>query len=163
MTTKCPRCIATNGKAHSFEMIGYLRDGQTHIYYTSVADATEADDSPESVSYYLHHFEETKPHKWIWIFDCKGMQTKDLIKSGMSKKLSDTVQNTYHNTLLHVYIINPTMAIRALLTFLHPFLLKETRNKIHVCSLGLIDTINKLETAGVPGTEIKGITQKLLK
>jgi dTDP-4-amino-4,6-dideoxygalactose transaminase len=38
----------------------------------------------------MAHFEETRPNKWIWIFDCQGMKTKDLIKSGVAKKLAES-------------------------------------------------------------------------
>jgi hypothetical protein len=154
--TSCIKCI--HKKIHSFEFIGHLRDNKTRIYYTNPSD-----NPPEEIIYYLHHFEETKPYPWIWILNCDGVVTKDLLNSKIVKQLTDLSKNTTYETLLHVFVINPSSTIKTLLTILNPFLLKETRNKIHLCSLGLIDTINKLESIGIPGNEIKGITKKLLK
>jgi hypothetical protein len=157
----CPRCATTNGKAHSFEKIGTLKDNKTNLFYTCPGMAEEQDDSPEAVSYYLAHFETTRPNPWIWMFDCRGIKSKDLIRSGMAKKLAEVVQKTYFDTLLGVYIVNPSMTIKTLLAFLSPFLRKETKAKIHLCSLGLIDTINKLEIAGVQRNDLHTITKKL--
>jgi hypothetical protein len=158
----CSRCQETNGRAHSFEKIGVLKDNKTTVYYTNPALAEEEDDSPEAVQYYLAHFESTRPNSWIWLFNCKGMKTKDLIKSGMAKKLAETVQKTYFDTLLGIYIINPTFSIKTLITFLSPFLRKETKARIHLCSLGLIDTMNKLESAGVQNAELNVLTKRLI-
>lgn len=158
----CPRCLETNGKAHNFEKIGVLKDSNTNIFYTCPGLAQDQDDSPEAVSYYLAHFETTKPNPWIWIFDCRGIKSKDLIKSGMAKKLAETIQKSYFDTLLGVYIVNPTITIKALLTFLSPFLCKETKAKLHICSLGLIDTMNKLERVGVQKLDITTLTKKLI-
>jgi hypothetical protein len=138
-----------------------LNDGKTGVFYTCPAQASEADDSPEAVTYYLTHFEATKPNPWIWIFDCKGMKVRDLIKSGVGKKLAETVQKTYFDTLLGIYIVQPNWAMKALITFLKPFLRKETFARIHMCSLGLIDTVNTLERAGLPKYELSSLTKKL--
>ena len=154
----CIKCTEKNQKIHSFEFIGHLRDDKTRIYYTNPSD-----NPPEEIIYYLHHFEETKPHPWVWILDCSEVNTKELLNSKIIKQLTDLSKTTSYDTLLHVFVINPSTTIKTLLTILNPFLLKETRNKIHLCSLGLIDTINKLESIGLPGTEIKSLTKKLLK
>lgn len=159
--TSCPRCQATGGKAHSFEKVGMLQDGKTLVFYTCPAQATEAEDSPEAVQYYLTHLEATRPHPWIWIFDCKGMKAKDLIQSGMGRHLADTVQKTYFDTLLGIYIVHPSWAMKTLIRFLKPFLRKETYARIHLCSLGLIDTVNTLERAGIPRYEMANLTKKL--
>ena len=152
----CIKCRVE--KIHSFEFIGHLRDDKTRIYYTNPSD-----NPPEEIIYYLHHFEDTKPHPWVWILDCSEVNTKELLNSKIIKQLTDLSKTTSYDTLLHVFVINPSTTIKTLLTILNPFLLKETRNKIHLCSLGLIDTINKLESIGLPGTEIKSLTKKLLK
>lgn len=161
MASTCTRCQTTGGKAHSFERIGCLTDGKTNVFYTAPANAMEEDDSPEAVTYYLAHFEETRPNTWIWVFNCKGMKTRDLIKSGIGRKLAEVVQQTYFDTLLGIYIVNPSWAMKALIAFLKPFLRKETYQRIHVCSLGLIDTVNTLERVGLPRTDMVTLTKKL--
>jgi hypothetical protein len=158
--TCCPRC-KENSKAHSFEKLGTLRDGVTNVFYTNPALATEPDDSPEAYQYYMAHFQDTEPHPWIWIFDCKGMKTKDLTQSRLAKKLMDGIQTKYKDSLRGIFIINPVWCITSLFTVIKPFLHKEAKSKVHICSLGLIDTINKLETAGVHSTTLQKLTVRL--
>jgi hypothetical protein len=157
----CPRCELTGGRAHSFEKIGTLNDSKTNLFYTCPSLAEEQDDSPEAVQYYLAHFESTRPNPWIWVFDCKGMKSKDLIKSGIGKKFVEAVQKNYYETLMGVYILNPNIAVKTLLTFVSPFLRKETKAKIHLCSLGPIDTINTFERLGVQRPALNVLTKRL--
>ena len=161
--TKCQRCQATNGRAHSFQKVATLEASSTNIFYTAPALAEEAEDSPEALQHYLAHFEDTKPTSWVWIFDCKGMVSKDLVKSGMGKRLAEIVQANYFDTLLGVYIVNPTWAMKTLLAFLMPFLRKDTRAKLHVCSLGPLDTVQRIQSLGVKGNEINSITRLLTR
>ncbi len=158
--TKCPRCKETGGRAHSFEHIGHLRDAKTHIFYTSLAEATDPEDSPDTLQGYLYHMNETRPHPWIWILDCRGMKTKDLLQGSLAKQLADVVQHVNIETLVSVFILQPTWAMNALIQFIKPFLYKETRQRIQMCNLGLIDTINRLENAGVARTELSTLTKK---
>jgi hypothetical protein len=162
LQTKCPRCQATNGRAHSFQKVATLTSS-TNLFYTAPALAEEADDSPDALPYYLAHIEDTRPNPWIWIFDCKGMLSKDLLKNGMGKRLSEVVQTNTFDTLVAVYIVNPTWTIKTLLTFLHPFLRKEMRAKLHVCSLGPLDTLQRIQSLGVKEGEIHSITRLLTR
>jgi hypothetical protein len=162
MNSPCERCRITNGKAHSFIKMGTLKNSETNIFYTAPSKCLEPEDSPEAIAYYMAHFEETRPNKWIWIFDCQGMKTKDLIKSGVAKKLAELVQKTYFDTLQSIYIVNPTWQIKTLLTFLTPFLLKETRSRIHLCSNGILDTIHKLESIGLTGSCLASLSQQIM-
>lgn len=157
----CERCIFTNGKAHSFEKIGSIESKKINIFYTRPSLAQEQDDSPSALTYYLQHFEETRPHHWIWIFDCQGMKSKDLIQSGLGKQLAQTVQQTYFDTLDGIFILNPNWAIKALLAFIKPFLRKETLSKIHLCSNGNLDAIHKIQTFGVSPSDISTLTRKI--
>lgn len=159
--TQCPRCKETGGRAHSFELVGTLRDNTTHIFYTSLGESTEPEDSPDTLAGYLFHMHETRPHPWLWIVDCRGMKSKDLLRSGLTKTLTEVIQYTNIETLLGVYILHPTMAMNAVIQCIKPFLYKETRQRIHVCNLGLIDTVNRLESAGVTRNTMVKITQKL--
>ncbi len=156
--THCQRCQLTNNKAHSFEKLGTLRDGVTNIFYTN---PLEPDDSPDAYQYYMAHFQETEPNPWIWIFDCKGMKTKDLTQSKLARILIEGIQSKYKDTLRGIFIINPVWCITSLFTVMKPFIHKEAKSKIHICSLGLIDTINKLENAGVHSTTLQKLTIRL--
>lgn len=161
-STQCSRCKETGGRAHSFEHIGQLRDGKTHIFYTSLANAVDPEDSPDTLLGYLYHMNETRPHPWIWLLDCRGMKTKDLVHGSMAKQLSEVVQHVNIETLSSVFILHPTWAMNALVQFIKPFLYKETRQRIHICNLGLIDTINRLENAGIQRSELSILTKKCL-
>jgi hypothetical protein len=161
--TFCSRCKATNNKAHSFEKLGTLRDGITNIFYTCPALATEPDDSPEAFQYYMAHFQETEPQPWIWIFDCKGIKTKDLTQSKLARKLIDAIQTKYKDSLKGIFIINPIWCITSFFTVVKPFLHKDAKSKVHMCSLGLIDTINKLENMGVHSNALQKITIHLTR
>ncbi len=154
----CPRC-KENNKAHSFEKLGTLRDGVTNIFYTNPSQATEPDDSPDAFQYYMAHFQETEPHPWIWIFDCEGMKAKDLTKSTLARKLTEAVQQKYKDSLRGIFVINPIWSITSLFTVIKPFLHKEAKARVHICSLGLIDTINKLENVGVYSHALQKLTK----
>ncbi len=159
--TSCPRCTATGGRAHSFEWIGHLRDGTSNIFYTSLADATDPEDSPDTLTGYIHHMKEVQHTPWIWILDCRDMKSKDLLRTGFVKQLTDVVHHVYFETLHAVYILHPTMTMNALIQCIKPFLYKETRKRIHLCNMGLIDTMNRLENAGIPRSEMTVITKKI--
>ncbi len=171
--TTCPRCIETNGKAHSFHHVGICSDSLTHIYYTAPSKCTEPDDTPEAIDYYLLHLQDTKDKKWIWIFDCQNMNSKDLFKSprveggilptfsGIVKKFSKMVEEVYFDSLMDVYIIQPTTSIKAIWTFIKPFLAKETCKRIHFCSDGILDVVLTLEKRGVKRQELTSLTQNL--
>ena len=159
--SSCPRCAATNGRAHSFERLGVLSDSRTQLYYSCPAMQEEDDNTPEAIQYYVAHFESTRPHPWVWVFNCKGMRAADLIRSGLARKMAETAQQPHFDTLREVYIVNPTTTMRALLAFLSPFLKKEMRARIKVCTLGPIDTIHTLERIGVQPSELTAITRKL--
>jgi hypothetical protein len=159
--TTCPRCLSTNGKAHSFHHVGNCTDNQTHIYYTSPSKCTEPDDTPEAIDYYLLHLQDTKDKKWIWIFDCQNMSSKDLFKTGVAKKFSKMVEEVYFDSLMDVYVVHPTASIKAIWTFIKPFLAKETCKRIHFCSDGLLDTVLTLEKRGVKRHELTSLTQNL--
>jgi hypothetical protein len=159
--TQCPRCKETGGRAHSFELVGCLRDNTTNIFYTSLGESTDPEDSPDTLAGYLFHMHETRPSSWIWVLDCRGMKSKDLLRTGLIKSLTDVVQSTNIETLRGVYILHPTIAMNAVIQCIKPFLYKETRQRIHLCNMGLIDTVNRLELAGVTRPAMIKITQKL--
>ena len=157
--TLCQKCQTSPKPAHSFEKLGTLLDGKTAVFYT--AARYDADDSPEAIQYYLQHFQETRPNPWIWIYDCKGMVSKDLVQSSSGKQMAEIVQRDYGDTLLGVYIVNPNWAIKALVQFLLPFMKKEIRQRVHMCSLGILDTVQKLEKAGVQQQQILTLSKRI--
>jgi hypothetical protein len=90
------------------------------------------------------------------------MKVKDLTKSTLARKLTEAVQHKYKDTLRGIYVINPIWSITSLFTVIKPFLHKEAKARVHICSLGLIDTINKLENVGVYSHALQKLTKCIL-
>ena len=141
----CKLCEESGGTAHSFQKLGTLNDGQTNIFYTSPRRALIKKDTPEN---------DTLPNPWIWIFDAKGMKTNDFISNGSGKKVIDIMQEIYGKTLKCAYIVNPTTPMRMFLGIMRPFMKKETNARVYMCSLGLIEMVNKLQEVGINAAEL---------
>ena len=150
----CKKCLVK--PVHSFSKIGTLGDGASALYYTKPSIAQE-DDSPDNMTDFFEHFEDTRPNPWFWIFDCKDMKSKDFISNGSGIKMAGVLQTSHYETLKGVFIINPTMTMRVFLGIIRPFLKKETNSKIHMCSLGLINTVDKLQKIGTSQKDIQFI------
>ena len=150
----CKLCAESGGTAHSFKKLGTLQDGQTNIFYTSPRRALIKKDTPENVDDYIEHLKDTSPNPWIWIFDAKDMKTSDFISNGSGKKVIDVIQETYSKTLKCVYIVNPTTPMRMFLGLMRPFMKKESNDRLYMCSLGLIEMVNKLQEVGINATEL---------
>jgi len=116
-------------------------------------------DSPENVDYYIEHLKDTLPDPWIWIFDAKDMTSSDYVSNGSGKKMINIMESEYYKTLRCVYVVNPTTTMRMFLGVMRPFLKKETNSHIYMCSLGLIEVIEKLQGVGVTGGDLATIMQ----
>ena len=150
----CKLCAESGGTAHSFKKLGTLQDGQTNIFYTSPRRALIKKDTPENVDDYIEHLKDTSPNPWIWIFDAKDMKTNDFISNGSGKKVIEVIQEKYSKTLKCVYIVNPTTPMRIFLGLMRPFMNKETNARVYMCSLGLIEMVNKLQEVRINGAEL---------
>jgi hypothetical protein len=157
----CPRCAETGGRAHSFETIGTLSDGKTAIIYSRPSLGTEPEDAPDNIYYYTLHFASTQPNPWIWILDFRGSKVADFLKSGIGPNLRQAIQANQFNNLSGLFIVNPSWAFKAVLAFIKPLLKKETFAKIHLCSLGPIDIIHRIEHLGIGRPELHVITRKI--
>ena len=150
----CKLCAESGGTAHSFQKLGTLQDGQTNIFYTSPRRALIKKDTPDNVDNYIEHLKDTSPNPWIWIFDAKDMKTNDFISNGSGKKVINVMQETYGKTLKCVYIVNPTTPMRIFLGLMRPFMQKEMNARVYMCSLGLIEMVNKLQEVGINGADL---------
>jgi len=132
-----------------------LEDG-TLVIYTAPSKSKE--DTSRSVLHYIDHFEDTKPNKWFWILDCKDMKSMNLLtKYNIDLSIVNLIQTTYADTLLKIYIINPTWAIRLLINFIMPFF-SSTLHRRLVC-IEEIDTISILKAAGISDKTITKILE----
>lgn len=64
------------------------------------------------------------------------------------------MQETYGKTLKCVYIVNPTTPMRIFLGLMRPFMQKEMNARVYMCSLGLIEMVNKLQEVGINGADL---------
>ena len=158
----CKKCIENGGKSHSFDKIGILNDGITHIYYTSPIRAEEVKSPDDELDLFGEHLKDTLPNKWIWIFDSKGMKARDFISGSSGKKMVELIQEKYQDKLIGVYIVNPTSILKLFLNLINPFIKNDIKSRVHTCSLGLIDTVNKLQNAGVSTKDLH-VIMKLIQ
>jgi len=155
----CKVCAEKGITAHSFQKLGTLNDGKTNIFYTSPRRAVIQKDTPANVDNYIEHLKDTLPGPWIWIFDAKDMKSNDFISNGSGKKILDILQTDYYNTLKCVYIVNPTTPMRMFLGIMRPFMKKETNERVYMCSLGLIEMVDKLQKVGINAPELSTVVK----
>jgi len=151
----CRKCLE-GIPVHSFDKLGVMSDGKTTLYYTKPSIAVE-DHSPDNVADFISHFEDTRPNNWFWIFDCKGMKSKDFISNGSGRKMTEILQTPHYSTLSGVFIVNATMTMKVFLGIIKPFLKRETTAKIHLCSSGLISFADKLQSIGSAQKDIQKV------
>ena len=156
----CKLCAEIPG-THSFQKLSKLKDGKTNIFYTAPRRAKSIKDTPENVDFYIEHLKDTLPDPWIWIFDAKDMTTKDFISNGSGQKMIGVIESDSYKSLKCVYIMNPTTTMRMFLGIMRPFMKKETNARFYMCSLGLIEAIDKLQGAGVQGGDLATIIKLL--
>jgi hypothetical protein len=148
--------------AHSFERIGTLADGKTSIFYSSPRRIKLCNESPEQyIKNISEHLKESLPNPWIWIFDGKDMPPGSMVGASTGRRIADIIQNEYATTLQIIYVVNPTTPMRLLLGAIRPFLKKEANARIYMCSLGLIEVVNKLQGAGVTKDDLARIMKLL--
>ena len=158
-----PCSICPQSKIHSFERIGTLADGKTNIFYSSPRRIQISNEPPEQyIKNISEHLKESLPNPWIWIFDGKDMPAGSMISASTGRRIADIVQNEYATTLQKIYVVNPTTPMRLFLGVLRPFLKKEANDRIYMCSLGLVEVINKLQEVGVTKDDL-AIIMRLLQ
>jgi hypothetical protein len=116
----CPQC-AGNPKAHSFIQFGESPNG-TKFWYTGAGKAEELVDTPIKFSYFKKHMDEARGSHWIWVFDCSGSVTRNESSFQFMTKLVGTLSNEHSDRLQGIYILHPTLWIRAAVALLTPFI-----------------------------------------
>lgn len=116
----CPQC-EKNPKSHSFLLFGEAPNG-VRFWYTGAGKAEEAVDTPVKFGYFKKHMDQAKQTKWVWVFDCAGMVTRQETSVDFMKNLVGTLSSEHASLLQGIWVINPTMWIRAAIVLLSPFL-----------------------------------------
>lgn len=124
----CPQC-ALNRRAHSFIKFGQKQD--IGYWYTAAGRGEELVNTPEKFGYFRLHMNEAKQDAhWIWIFDCGGMTTRHFTSIDFMKRLVGSLSNEHADLLNEIWIVNPTMLMRAAVAILSPFMNSKLVSKI---------------------------------
>ena len=126
---RCEKC-KINPSHHNFKSLGQLHDG-THVVYSCPAAAIENRLTKESFPDYIAHLEEASQTNWIWIVDCKGIQSKNIPTLEMLKQMCELLQTRYIHKIHAVYFIQMDWQIHMVLNLVQPFLKLATKKKIH--------------------------------
>ena len=129
-----------------FEKVSTLQNGMP-VFYTNTHGG-------QNMETFIENFKEAGD-SWIWIVDCKGMKTRDF---GHGKGAADILQNS---GIEKFFLVNPTLPVKLFSTLVWPFLKAETKKKIHICSSGLIHTMETLEKIGMNKKDLMNIIQRI--
>lgn len=146
---------------HSFEKIGSFHNN--HIFYTSyksVKDYTNANAISEHISEVLSGI---SGESWVWIMDCKYMQTKHLMQLGVSLKLLKLLREKYGVSLKAMYLLNSGTILQTAMITLSPFMNKEFKESIHKLAgtpLELYELFTK--KYGFSGAEIESVMRRII-
>lgn len=127
----CPRC-QKNPQYHSFQYLGILKTGE-NLFYTSPAKGQEKHPNESCVEEYLAHMDSAaEKNKWIWILDGRGLSTEHIPGISVMKKLVQSVEERYKESLIGIYVIYPNLKMKFVLNLIHPFLHNEAKKRLIV-------------------------------
>jgi hypothetical protein len=137
----CEKCRA-DGTFHSFEFIGRAKDS-TKLIYTCPAKAKEKRPTEDSVRDYIDHMDEVSLDGWIWLFDCRGIESLDMPNLKVLKQFTELVQERYKFVLKKVLILNVNWKMQMILSMVKPFMKEGSEKRIIVCKspLELLDSM----------------------
>lgn len=150
----CPKCLQVPN-SHSFTLIGIIND--VHIYYTAPAKALEYRETPENMANFRLHLDGTKGKKWIWIFDCYGMQTKHYSSMNYMKNLATILSNEHGDTIQGLWFIRQNAWMKTAINFLKGFFKASLLQKMQVFKGDKLELYVQLEKGGLTGPALKAI------
>ena len=151
----CTAC-ALNPEAHCFVKFGKI--GDRFLYYTAPARARDYKESEAQLTNMKAHLETTKPHQWILIVDCKGMQFKHMNSIGFSIQLASVLVNDYKHTLQAIWVLHPNPWIDGMLNIFNTIFARDTMSKIHLINGENLELYIKLERNGLSGRSLQWIS-----
>ena len=128
----CALCL-TDPLTHSFDRLGsFIRDGKAcHVFYTSFKTIKDYSNSKAISEHITGHLDDISGEPWIWMMDCKFVQSKHMMQLGVAMKLLKMLRESYGARLMNLYLINSGPIINTALTAFSPFLSKEFKESIH--------------------------------
>jgi hypothetical protein len=148
----CQKCLEVPN-SHSFDLIGMIDD--INIYYTAPAKALEYKETPENFENFKKHLNETKGKKWIWVFDCYGMQLKHCKSITYMKNLTTVLANDHYDFLQGVWFIRQNTWIKAGISILKTLFKAGLVKKMRVFKGDKLELYMQLEKGGLTGPALK--------
>lgn len=136
---------------HNFVFVSRLPTGEG-VYYTCPAKGKEKKPTKESVKDYVEHMDEASVSSWIWIFDCKGIETLDMPHVSVLQMFTQLFQERYKFVLKKVYILHPNWRMQLILSAIRPFLKDETKQRLLLC-----DSPLQLFSVGLESHSLKSV------
>lgn len=146
--TRCLRCQA-DPLAHSFVRFGRRSDGAS-LYYTGVARARDAAESPQKLADFKVHLEEARGSPWIWIFDCASVEYRHYSSVEFIQEIGRIFMSEHADTLRAIIVVHPTILLRAAITACRPFFQKALMSKLRVIDAEGLELMVKLGELGIP-------------
>jgi CRAL/TRIO domain len=128
----CALCLV-DPLTHSFDPIGTIvRNGISHhVFYTSYRTIKDYSNSKAISEHITGYLDDISGAPWIWMMDCKFVQSKHMMQLGVAMKLLKMLRESYGARLMNLYLINSGPIINTALTAFSPFLSKEFKESIH--------------------------------
>ena len=150
---------------HSFEKIGTLqRSTQLHIFYTSYKSIKDYTNGTAISAHIIDTLNGISGESWIWIMDCKFMQTKHLMQLGVSLKLLKLLREKYGISLQALYLLNSGTIVQSAMVTLGPFMNREFKESIHRLAGTPLELHELLiKKCGFTGPEIEPIMRRVIR
>lgn len=158
----CTACLE-DPTTHSFERVGELQS-HSHIFYTSYKSIKDYTNANAITAHIMEALEGIKGESWVWIMDCKSMQTKHVMQLTVSLKLLKLLRERFGVSLKAIYLLNSGTIINAAMVTLGPFMNREFKESIHKLA-GTPLELHELfiKKCGFTPQEIEPVIRRLIK
>ena len=124
---ECPVCKA-DPTSHSLAKLTETDD--IIYYYTCPAKASKYNDREGILSHYDGELNSKGEKPWIWIFDCIGFDMRHSMEIRLAIDMAKLITRSHGDSLVKVYVINPTFFIQIIVNAIWPFLSHHIRSII---------------------------------
>jgi hypothetical protein len=124
---ECPVCKA-DPTSHSLAKLTETDD--IVYYYTCPAKASKYNDRDGILSHYDGELKHKGAKPWVWIFDCAGFDMRHAMEIRLAIDMATLISRTHGDSLIKVYVINPTIFIHIIVNAIWPFLSNHIRSII---------------------------------
>ena len=158
----CTACVE-DPTTHSFEGIGE-RASHLHIFYTSYKSIKDYSNAQAISAHITEVLEGIKGEPWVWIMDCKFMQTKHMMQLTVSLKLLKLLRERYGVSLKALYLLNSGTILSTAMVTLSPFMNQEFKESIHKLAGSPLELHELfIKKCGFTALEIEPVMRRLIR